>query len=269
VSISWPTPSPISVGTKLGNEQLNAIASVGGVFTYDPQLGSVLAPGTYKLTVHFAPDDPGKFKDAYASTILVVIPTGNVTPAPTSNRLTRSYLEYEGSPLFTGESPAHAENVAFSIGDLLAFNVHFRATGPNPVKVSNSEMATEVVNNALAGNQSFDQKVIDAGVEEFMLEINKEGQKIKGTPSSSFTTMMPGDRLFNTAFSWTDRTHRSVTRQDLDGIRNGTETWLVMSIITYYDGRAIHHLRRCTWLSAPGEPQSVWHLCGGKFPDSD
>jgi len=51
--VTWPTPAPIVHGTPLSTTQLNATASVPGVYGYSPDEGTVLAPGTHTLTVEF------------------------------------------------------------------------------------------------------------------------------------------------------------------------------------------------------------------------
>lgn len=55
--IIWPAPKPITYGTPLGAAQLNAKASVPGVFTYSPAAGTILNAGSQTLSVTFAPAD--------------------------------------------------------------------------------------------------------------------------------------------------------------------------------------------------------------------
>jgi hypothetical protein len=57
-TVSWPYPAAINYGTPLGTEQLNAISTIPGTFTYTPPLGTVLDPGLIRiLTVVFTPAD--------------------------------------------------------------------------------------------------------------------------------------------------------------------------------------------------------------------
>lgn len=55
--ITWPAPGPVSYGTLLSEEQLNASASTQGSFIYDPQAGILLEPGTHFLLTTFTPMD--------------------------------------------------------------------------------------------------------------------------------------------------------------------------------------------------------------------
>lgn len=89
-SIAWATPAPISYGTALSNQQLNATTSVLGIFFYSPGAGSILPAGTATLSLTFAPTDTTKYNTAAASVQLVVNPVppqqaGTWTPAPFSN----------------------------------------------------------------------------------------------------------------------------------------------------------------------------------------
>jgi autotransporter-associated beta strand protein len=57
--ITWANPAPIIYGTPLSASQLDAAANGGlsGVYTYTPQIGTVLPAGTATLSVLFAPYD--------------------------------------------------------------------------------------------------------------------------------------------------------------------------------------------------------------------
>ncbi|HXW79461.1 MAG TPA: Ig-like domain repeat protein, partial [Acidimicrobiales bacterium] len=55
VAISWASPAPITFGTRLTSAQLDATASVPGLFRYSPSMGAVLQPGTDTLRVTFTP----------------------------------------------------------------------------------------------------------------------------------------------------------------------------------------------------------------------
>lgn len=56
-TITWPTPDPMTYGTKLTFAQLDASASVEGTFVYTPGPGYVLPVGTHTLWVTFTPVD--------------------------------------------------------------------------------------------------------------------------------------------------------------------------------------------------------------------
>jgi len=92
VTITWPTPTPIRYPTPLSNTQLNATAlcegvAVTGIYTYNPALGTILAPGTYTLTVTFTPTSGGC--QGASTTVQLVVETPLVTitwPTPTPIR---------------------------------------------------------------------------------------------------------------------------------------------------------------------------------------
>ena len=58
VIVAWAPPAPITYGTPLSVAQLNATASMGGTFVYDPAPGTILNSGTHTLTARFTPADP-------------------------------------------------------------------------------------------------------------------------------------------------------------------------------------------------------------------
>ncbi|NCV44737.1 MAG: hypothetical protein EBW15_08100, partial [Actinobacteria bacterium] len=57
VGLDWSRPEAIDANTPLGQEQLNARASVPGKFSYSPSAGTKLPSGINDLTVLFTPDD--------------------------------------------------------------------------------------------------------------------------------------------------------------------------------------------------------------------
>ncbi len=76
-TVSWPTPAPISYGTKLSAIQLNATASANGAslpgtFVYSPPAGTVLQPGSQPLSVTFTPTDTAHYTTATGSTTISV-----------------------------------------------------------------------------------------------------------------------------------------------------------------------------------------------------
>jgi hypothetical protein len=72
--ITWATPAPITYGTALSSNQLNATANVPGSFAYNPPIGTVLNEGTNLLSVNFTPNDTVDYSSATASVGLVVTP---------------------------------------------------------------------------------------------------------------------------------------------------------------------------------------------------
>jgi hypothetical protein len=71
-TLTWANPAPIKQGTPLSNTQLDAVASVPGKFNYSKPIGTVLARGTYTLTVSFVPTDATDYYGATAKVTLTV-----------------------------------------------------------------------------------------------------------------------------------------------------------------------------------------------------
>ena len=69
---TWATPADIVYGTALGATQLNAIANVGGSFSYSPAAGTVLPAGNHTLSATFTPDDTANYTGASAVVTIVV-----------------------------------------------------------------------------------------------------------------------------------------------------------------------------------------------------
>jgi hypothetical protein len=76
-AITWQTPAPITNGTALSPTQLDATASVPGMFVYSPAAGTALASGSHILSVTFTPTDLTDYTTAMAT---VSITVGVITP---------------------------------------------------------------------------------------------------------------------------------------------------------------------------------------------
>ena len=73
-TITWANPAPAVIGSALSTTQLNAKASVPGIFTYSPPLGTVLnTAGSQLLSVSFTPLDATDILPATAQATLDVI----------------------------------------------------------------------------------------------------------------------------------------------------------------------------------------------------
>jgi hypothetical protein len=59
--VTWPEIQPITSTTKLGNQQLNAIADVEGTFTYSVEPGSLLKLGKHTISVKFTPKNTNNY----------------------------------------------------------------------------------------------------------------------------------------------------------------------------------------------------------------
>jgi hypothetical protein len=84
--LTWNVPASIVYGSALGNGQLNATASVAGVFAYNPPAGTVLPVGNAQtLSVTFTPADTLDYLATSATTtISVAAPAPPPVSAPAS-----------------------------------------------------------------------------------------------------------------------------------------------------------------------------------------
>jgi hypothetical protein len=84
--ICWSNPADITYGAPLSGTQLNATASVGGAFVYNPPAGTILAAGSRTLSATFTPTDTASFNTVTTSrTINVLKATPTVTWAAPAN----------------------------------------------------------------------------------------------------------------------------------------------------------------------------------------
>jgi hypothetical protein len=106
LSITWPTPVPITYGTALGKTQLNATASISGKFSYSPPSGTVLTAGSHTLTVTFTPKNSNYGVTTDSVTLLVNQATPTIswsTPSPISYGTALSSTQLDASANVPGK----------------------------------------------------------------------------------------------------------------------------------------------------------------------
>ncbi len=81
-AITWENPSPITYGTALSKQQLNATSEVKGKFVYNPTFGTTLPVGTNTLSVTFLPEEAEKYSDQQMTVPLVVRAREGQKPPP-------------------------------------------------------------------------------------------------------------------------------------------------------------------------------------------
>lgn len=69
--LTWGNPAPITQGTPLSGSQLNAVTEVPATCVYSPALGTILAAGTYTLSVVCTPSDTNY--DVLTGTVTLVV----------------------------------------------------------------------------------------------------------------------------------------------------------------------------------------------------
>ncbi len=83
--VTWPTPATVPTGTVIGATQLNATANVLGTFTYTPASGTYFSsPGSFGLSVSFAPVDSTDYAPASAAVTLTVVPASETSSVTTN-----------------------------------------------------------------------------------------------------------------------------------------------------------------------------------------
>ena len=88
-TIAWNTPSPITYGTALSATQLDANATVAGIFVYAPALGAILGVGTQTLSVTFTPSDTADYTPGTQTvSLLVNKATPEVAATPSASSIT-------------------------------------------------------------------------------------------------------------------------------------------------------------------------------------
>jgi gliding motility-associated-like protein len=70
--VTWNPPAAITYGTPLGAGQLNATASVPGVFEYFPPNG-ILTAGVRTLSVNFSPSDSDNYNPVIGTTVSITV----------------------------------------------------------------------------------------------------------------------------------------------------------------------------------------------------
>jgi Bacterial Ig-like domain (group 3) len=117
-TVSWPTPTPITFGTKLSSAQLDATASLPGSFAYNPPAGTVLQPGTQTLNATFTPSNSTDYASGTASTTISV---GFTQPCITSS-YNSSLIVAKGQVVCIGSGGKVNGSVSVASGGALYVN---------------------------------------------------------------------------------------------------------------------------------------------------
>jgi serine/threonine protein phosphatase PrpC len=130
-SIHWPKPSVVPPGVALGAAQLNASASVPGIFEYSPAAGELLSDGVHTLSVTFVPADQANYSTAQATVSVNVAKT-----VPEIDWAPPEPISY-GTPLGAAELSASASipgTFAYSpaAGEVLSAGLHLLSVNFTP-----------------------------------------------------------------------------------------------------------------------------------------
>jgi len=127
--VTWAQPAPISYGTALGAQQLNATANVPGSFAYAPSAGTVLQAGLGQvLEVTFTPSDTSSYNTVTRSVLLDVLPAALTITAQDKSKvygaavppLTAAYVGFangdDSSDLDTAPSLSTTADITTGVG---------------------------------------------------------------------------------------------------------------------------------------------------------
>jgi sugar lactone lactonase YvrE len=95
--LTWSNPAPITYGTALSINQLNAATTVSGTFAYTPTNGAILNAGTNTLSLIFTPTDTVDYSSVTDTVNLIVLPAPLTVTAASTNR-----MYGQANPVFTG-----------------------------------------------------------------------------------------------------------------------------------------------------------------------
>lgn len=147
--LTWPAPSPITYGSTLTTNQLNATASIPGTFAYTPSNGVFLSSGTNALSVLFTPTDTNNYNSVTTNVSLVV------TPAPLTVQGANASRPVGGTnPVLTGTITGAVPSDGISANYITTANVNSPAGSYpiTPVLNPNSRLtnyAVSVINGEL------------------------------------------------------------------------------------------------------------------------
>ena len=156
--INWPKPKPISYGTTLGADQLNATASVEGTFTYTPGQGNVLAAGNRILSVAFTPANTTDYMTAQATVVLVVEGLANIAEV-----MPEEAVESEGEESFESfdaesMNAADRESQAKPLSEGATFAAEPQASTDSANRADQANTKREAVQTGNAPNQQVKQE---------------------------------------------------------------------------------------------------------------
>ena len=192
-TLAWASPSPITNPTPLSATQLDATASVAGSFVYNPPAGTVLAAGTWTLSVTFTPTNTAAYNQAQASVSITVNPPTQPGGSPDA------YLYISGSANSSNNNVDVYAYSAASDGSLTPVSGS-PFSSPGGIQATNGKYlfgsdGINIYSYSVASGGAF-QQVASINAQQF----NSKG--VSGTPCGG-----PSDLFFD---------HTGATLYDLD-----------------------------------------------------
>jgi RHS repeat-associated protein len=182
-AITWATPAAITYGTALSTTQLDATASVAGMFAYTPSSGTVLSAGSQTLSVTFTPTVTADY-----STATAVVPL-------TVNQASQTISFTAASPVTYGVSSISLSATASS-GLPVTFSVTSGSGSISGSTLTITGAGTVVVAANQAGNASYSaaaQVTQSIVVTQAVLTVTAgNASRAYGAANPSFTDTMTG-----------------------------------------------------------------------------
>lgn len=132
-TINW-APGPIVYGTALSANELNAVASAPGSFSYDPAPGALFPVGVTNLSVIFTPDDGSLYKPLVKNVALTIHPASLTIIAENKTKM----VGEENPPLtlaYLGFANGEDESVLSSPAQISTTAVQSSPAGQYPITV--------------------------------------------------------------------------------------------------------------------------------------
>jgi hypothetical protein len=152
--LTWPPPAAIAYGTSLSGTQLNASASIPGIFSYNPAAGTILHAGSLALGVVFTPTD-----GAPAESLSVPILVDKARLVAIGEGKERSYGKANPAftIIYTGFLAGEGPNVLDSLPVASCTASALQSVGTYPITVSggaDADYAIETVAGVLTITQA-------------------------------------------------------------------------------------------------------------------
>ncbi len=152
-TINWPTPDPITYGSRLTFAQLNATASGEGTLVYTPGPGYVLPVGTHSLWVTFTPADSSGHAPQQASVTIVVTKGAPAISWPTPAKIVYGMELDETQLNAVAQVPGKFE-YSPTAGEMLPPGMHTLRVTFTPADTANYTTAQATVSFSVAKAKS-------------------------------------------------------------------------------------------------------------------
>ena len=173
-SLHWTKPKPFTYGTPLSPLQLDAGASVLGIFVYSPPNGTVLSAGSHTMTATFYPWDSTNYASVSISTTMIVKvarSTTTLTMSASSIAFSAEAAETFTVSSYTSTGVPNSGPVNVMAGKVLQCVAVLDSTGTGTCSLNDTELrpgryaikATTMGNSNVKGSLSVSQLLTVTG----------------------------------------------------------------------------------------------------------